>query len=67
MHHADIGREHALEQGSAPDDYVSADDIGDLAVERGGWDVVTDEHRDRKNVLGAGTHLTVTPGQSALP
>ena len=56
VHHADIDREHALEQGYDPDDYVSPDDVLALAVERGGWDVVADEHRERGNVLGAGAH-----------
>ncbi len=56
VHHADIDREHALEQGYDPDDYVSPHDVLALAVERGGWDVVADEHRERGNVLGAGAH-----------
>lgn len=56
VHHADIDREHALEQGYDPDDYVSPDDVRALAVEHGGWDVVADEHRERGNVLGAGAH-----------
>ncbi len=56
VHHADIDREHALEQGYDPDDYVSPDDVRALAVARGGWDVVADEHRERGNVLGAGAH-----------
>ncbi|MGH3509193.1 MAG: class I SAM-dependent methyltransferase, partial [Nocardioidaceae bacterium] len=56
VHHADIDREHALEQGYDPDDYVSPDDVRALAVERGGWDVVADERRERANVLGAGAH-----------
>jgi len=56
VHHADIDREHALEQGYDPDDYVSPDDVLALAIERGGWDVVADEHRERGNVLGAGAH-----------
>lgn len=56
VHHADIDREYALEHGCDPDHYVSPDDIRALAVKRGRWDVVTDERRDRKNVLGAGTN-----------
>lgn len=56
VHHADIDREHAREHGCDPDDYVSPEDIRVLAVERGGWDVVTDERRDRKGVVGAGAH-----------
>jgi SAM-dependent methyltransferase len=56
VHHADIDRDHALEQGYDPDDYVSPDDVRALAVERGGWDVVVDEHRERGNVVGAGAH-----------
>jgi hypothetical protein len=54
VHHADIDREHALEQGYDPYDYVSPDDVRALAVERGGWEVVADEHREGGNVLGAG-------------
>ncbi len=56
VHHADVDREHALEQGYDPDDYVSPEDVRALAVERGGWDVIADEHRDRGTVLGAGAH-----------
>ena len=56
VHHADIDREHALEHGCDPDEYVSPEDVRALAVERGGWDVVTDERRERKDVLGAGAH-----------
>jgi SAM-dependent methyltransferase len=57
VHHADIDRAHALEQGYDPDDYVSPDDVRALAVERGGWDVVADERRARGQVLsGAGAH-----------
>jgi hypothetical protein len=58
VHHADIDREHALEQGYDPDDYVSPDDVRALAVERGGWEVVTDERRARRNVMGAGAEHT---------
>jgi SAM-dependent methyltransferase len=54
VHHGDIDREHALEQGYDPEDYVSPDDVRALAVKRGGWDVVADEHRERANVAGAG-------------
>lgn len=54
VHHADIDREHALQQGYDPDDYVSPADVRALAVERGGWDVVADERRERASVLGAG-------------
>ena len=56
VHHADVDREYALDHGCNPDDYVGPDDVLALAVERGGWDVVADERRDRKNVLGAGAH-----------
>lgn len=57
VHHADIDREHALEHGCDPDDYVSPDDVRTLAVERGGWDVLVDERRERGPVLGgAGAH-----------
>lgn len=56
VHHADIDREHALEHGCDPDGYVSPEDVRALAVERGGWDVVTDQRRDRKDALGAGAH-----------
>jgi 2-polyprenyl-3-methyl-5-hydroxy-6-metoxy-1,4-benzoquinol methylase len=71
VHHADIDREHALEQGYDPDDYVGPDDVRALAVERGGWDVLTDEHRERANVLGAGAHhhkdLVVRLARVSLP
>ena len=56
VHHADVDRAHALEHGCDPDDYVSPGDIRAFAVERGGWDVVTDERRDRTDVSGAGAH-----------
>ena len=57
VHHADIDREHALAEGYDPDDYVSPDDVRALAVARGDWEVVVDEHRERGNVLGgAGAH-----------
>ena len=56
VHHADIDREHALEQGCDPDAYVGPDDVRALAVERGGWDVVADEQRERGTVVGAGAH-----------
>jgi SAM-dependent methyltransferase len=56
VHHADMNREHALQHGCDPDDYLSPDDVRALAVERGGWDVVADERRERGNVLGAGAH-----------
>jgi SAM-dependent methyltransferase len=56
VHHADIDREHALEQGFDPDDYVGPDDVRDLALERGGWDIVADERRERAVVVGAGAH-----------
>jgi SAM-dependent methyltransferase len=58
VHHADVDREHALEQGCDPDAYVGPDDVRALAVERGGWDVVVDERRERGVVLGAGAHHT---------
>ena len=56
VHHADVDREHALDHGCNPENYVSPDDVRALAVERGGWDVVTNERRVRKHVLGAGAH-----------
>lgn len=56
VHHADVDREHALDQGFDPDDYVSPEDVRALAVERGGWEVVADERRDRGSVPGAGAH-----------
>ena len=57
VHHADVDREHALDQGYDPDDYVSPEDVRAVAVESGGWDVVADERRDRGSVLGgAGAH-----------
>jgi 2-polyprenyl-3-methyl-5-hydroxy-6-metoxy-1,4-benzoquinol methylase len=58
VHHADIDRDHALEQGYDPDDYVSPEDVRAVAVERGGWDVVADERRARGQVVGAGAHHT---------
>lgn len=58
VHHADIDREHALERGCDPDDYVSPDDVRARAVERGGWDVAVDERRGRATVLGAGARHT---------
>ncbi|MGH3439536.1 MAG: class I SAM-dependent methyltransferase [Sciscionella sp.] len=71
VHHADVDRDHALEQGYDPDDYVSPDDVRALAVERGGWNVVADEHRERGNVLGAGAHhhhdLVVRLARVSLP
>ena len=56
VHHAEMHREHALEDGGARDDYVSPDDVRTLAVERGDRDVVVDECRERGPVLGAGAH-----------
>jgi 2-polyprenyl-3-methyl-5-hydroxy-6-metoxy-1,4-benzoquinol methylase len=56
VHHADIDREQALQHGCDPDDYLSPDDVRALAIERGGWNVVADERRERGNVLGAGAH-----------
>jgi 2-polyprenyl-3-methyl-5-hydroxy-6-metoxy-1,4-benzoquinol methylase len=56
VHHADIDREHARDNGYDPDDYVGPDDVRAVAVARGGWDVVVDERRERGNVLGAGAH-----------
>ena len=56
VHHADVDRKHALDHGCDPDDYVSPDDVRALAVERGGWDVVTNERRERTVVVGAGAH-----------
>jgi SAM-dependent methyltransferase len=54
VHHADFDREHALEHGCDPDDYVSPEGVRAFAVGRGGWDVVTDERRERGHVAGAG-------------
>jgi SAM-dependent methyltransferase len=56
VHHADIDRDHALEQGCDPDDYVNPDQVRGAAVERGGWDVEVDERRGRAVALGAGAH-----------
>jgi 2-polyprenyl-3-methyl-5-hydroxy-6-metoxy-1,4-benzoquinol methylase len=56
VHHADIDREHARDNGYDPDDYVGPDDVRAVAVARGGWDVEVDERRERGNVLGAGAH-----------
>ncbi len=55
VHHADMDREHSPEHGDR-DDYVSPDDVRTVARERGGWDVVVDERRERGRVLGAGSH-----------
>lgn len=56
VHHADIDRDHALAHGCDPDDYVSPEDVRTMAVERGGWDVVTHERRERTITLSAGAH-----------
>lgn len=56
VHHADIDRDHALAHGCDPDDYVSPEDVRALAVDHGGWDVVTHERRERTTTLGAGAH-----------
>ena len=55
VHHADIDREHALERGFDPDDYVSPEDVRALAVEQG-WVVVVDDRRERDVSGGAGAH-----------
>jgi SAM-dependent methyltransferase len=57
VHHADLDRE-ALAHGHDLDDYVAPEDVRALAVAQGGWDVVTDERRERRPVPGAGAgHL----------
>ncbi|WP_221176473.1 class I SAM-dependent methyltransferase [Nocardioides marmorisolisilvae] len=56
VHHADVDREHALNRGFDPDDYVSPEDVRIAAVEQGGWSVVVDERRDRSVEHGAGAH-----------
>ncbi|MGB7979672.1 MAG: class I SAM-dependent methyltransferase [Candidatus Nanopelagicales bacterium] len=56
VHHADIDREHALEHGCDPDDNVGPEDVHALALARGGWDVVTNEPRQRNHQSGAGAH-----------
>lgn len=57
VHHADLDRE-ALAHGHDLDDYVAPEDVRALAARQGGWDVVTDERRERHPVAGAGAgHL----------
>lgn len=56
--HHDLDREHTLQHGRDLDEYVSPDDVRALAVERGGWEVVTDERRGRTASGGAGAHHT---------
>ncbi|MFL6106423.1 MAG: class I SAM-dependent methyltransferase [Marmoricola sp.] len=56
VHHADVDREHALNRGFDPDDYVSPEDVRVAASEREGWTVVVDERRDRSVEHGAGAH-----------
>lgn len=56
VHHADVDRQHALNRGFDPDDYVSPDDVRVAATERDGWTVVVDERRDRSVEHGAGAH-----------
>jgi hypothetical protein len=57
VHHADLDRE-ALAHGHDLDDYVAPEDVRALAMRQGGWDVVTDERRERRPVAGAGAgHL----------
>lgn len=57
VHHADLDRE-ALAHGHDLDDYVAPEDVRALAARQGGWDVVTDERRERHPVTGAGAgHL----------
>lgn len=56
VHHADLDHDHDHECGFRVEDYVTPDDVRALAVERGGWEVVADERRDRGPVEGAGAH-----------
>lgn len=52
VHHADVAPGH----GWNPEDYVGPDAVLALALERGGWDVVTNERRPRNVSGGAGAH-----------
>ena len=56
VHHADVDRDHALAHGCNPDDYVSPEDVRQVAVERAGWDVEVWERRERTVTVGAGAH-----------
>ncbi|MFN8195513.1 MAG: class I SAM-dependent methyltransferase [Nocardioidaceae bacterium] len=57
VHHADIDREAALAHGCDPDDYVSPDDVAEVATRLGGWDVERHERRERTPPPGgAGAH-----------
>ena len=56
VHHADVDRDHALAHGCNPDDYVSPEDVRQVAVERTGWDVEVWERRERTVTVGAGAH-----------
>ncbi|MFL6023154.1 MAG: class I SAM-dependent methyltransferase [Marmoricola sp.] len=55
VHHADVDREHALQRGFDPDDYLSPADVLALGSEQG-WVVEKDERRARVPVGGAGAH-----------
>jgi SAM-dependent methyltransferase len=56
VHHADLDHDHDHESAFRLEDYVTPDDVRAAAVERGGWEVVADERRDREPVEGAGSH-----------
>ena len=56
VHHTDIDREHALEQGFDPDDYVRPEDVREAAAGLDDWEVVVDERRERHVEHGAGAH-----------
>lgn len=56
VHHADFDRESALAHGCDPDDYVSPDHVREVADQTGGWQLVTNERRERDAVEGAGSH-----------
>ena len=55
VHHADIDREHALERGFDPFDYVQPEDMA-AALADAGWEIAVDEKRDRSISGGAGAH-----------
>jgi len=64
VHHADLDQDHDHDHDHGHDqestfrleDYVTPDDVRVAAVERGGWEVVVDERRERGPVEGAGAH-----------
>ena len=52
LSHADVDREHSLQHGFDPDDYVNVDDV--RAVIPADWTIETDERRSRDVPTGAG-------------